>query len=174
MNTLIQLGSLLRAVTEIEGRKKLQKMVHILQQFGVPFDVTYGYHHYGPFSEQLQDSLQSFQHDGLIHETHVSGQFPTSRFAVDPKLLELLDLVGVSASPPWESFAIELNSKTPRDLEAISTLLYVEGQTGETVGSNVVDETFRKLKPNLQDLLPKAKNLLGEFRAAFASDTLAA
>jgi uncharacterized protein YwgA len=171
MNILIQLGSLLRTVTQIEGRKKLQKMVHILQEFGVPFDVSYGYHFYGPFSEQLQDSLQSFQHDGLIHET---PYHQTSRFAADGKLLELLELVDATSPPAWAPFAIELNAKSPRDLEAISTLLYLEKQTGNIIGSDAVDETFEKLKPNLKELLPKAKSTLAEFRVTFSQDKLAA
>lgn len=174
MNILIQLGSLLQAVKEIEGRKKLQKMVHILQEFGVPFDVRYGYHHYGPFSEQLQDSLQSFQHDGLIHETQVSGQYPTSRFAADEKLLDLLKLLNVSLPLACSSFALELNAKSPRELEAISTLLYLEKQTGQPVGSEIVDETFGKLKPTLKDSLPKAKDSLASFRSTYTPAKLAA
>ncbi|MDB6118908.1 MAG: hypothetical protein JWO08_2689, partial [Verrucomicrobiaceae bacterium] len=126
MNTLLQLGILFKGVSHVEGRKKLQKMVHILQEFGVPFGVRFGYHHYGPFSEQLQDSLQSFQHDGLIAETPVGGQFPTSQFTPEAKLLELLDQVGATVSPAWVDFASELNAKSPRDLEAISTLIYVQ------------------------------------------------
>ncbi|MCX6866800.1 MAG: hypothetical protein NTV46_11410 [Verrucomicrobia bacterium] len=68
MNTLIQLAIMFKATTGIEVRKKLQKMVHILQEFGIPFGVRFGYHHYGPFSEDLQDKIQSLQYDKLIND----------------------------------------------------------------------------------------------------------
>ena len=166
MNLLIQLGLLLRAVTEIEGRKKLQKMVHILQEFGVPFEVRYGYHHYGPFSEQLQDGVQSFQQDQLIHETQVAGPFPTSRFKPDSRLLSLLDLV-CSETPSWTPFALELNQKSPRELEAISTILYLQKQPGVAQSPEKVEESFLKLKPGLKDFLPKAKTWITDFRSKY-------
>lgn len=168
MNTLIQLGQLLLAVTEIEGRKKLQKMVHILQEFGVPFEVRYGYHHYGPFSEQLQEAVQSCLHDHLISETKVEGNYPTSRFTADAKLISLLDIVVGEAKPSWVSFAQELNSKTPRELEAVSTLVYLEKQNPE-----ILDEMFLKLKPNLKEILPRAKSTLSDFRARYSGEVAA-
>lgn len=172
MNTLIQLGRLLLAVSEIEGRKKLQKMVHILQEFGVPFEVRYGYHHYGPFSEQLQESVQSFMHDGLITETKVEGSYPTFRFKAETRLHSLLDLLGFP-TPNWAGFATELNQKTPRQLEAVSTLIYLEKQTGKTPESGEVEGTFAKLKPELRELLPSARDMLRDFRQRFPSEKLA-
>lgn len=173
MNILIQIGLLLRSVTEIEGRKKLQKMVHILQDFGVPFEVRYGYHHYGPFSEQLQESVQSFMHDGLIAETKVDGSYPTFRFKAEARLHGLLDVLGFSA-PSWAGFAAELNQKTPRQLEAVSTLIYLEKQTGKALESEEVENTFGKLKPELRELLPTAREMLRDFRRRFAPEILAA
>lgn len=173
MNTLIQLGQLLQAVSQVEGRKRLQKMVHILQEFGVSFDVRFGYHHFGPFSDQLQDSLQSFQHDRLISETPVGGQFPTSQFKAEPELINLLTLVGASDSPCWARFAAELNDKSPRELEAISTLIYVEKQE-TSFDAEQLQAAFEKLKPNLKDLLPNAKKALADFRVRFTPETLVA
>lgn len=173
MNTLIQLGRLLLAVSEIEGRKKLQKMVHILQEFGVPFDVRYGYHHYGPFSEQLQESVQSFMQDGLIAETKVGGSYPTFRFKAEARLHGLLDVLGFSV-PSWAGLASELNQKTPRQLEAVSTLIYLEKQTGKAVDSEEVGNTFATLKPELSELLSTARDLLHEYRQRYTPEKLAA
>jgi hypothetical protein len=173
MNILIQLGLLLNAVTEIEGRKKLQKMVHILQEFGVPFEVSYGYHHYGPFSEQLQDCIQSFEHDQLIHETPVNGPYPTSKFKADERLLSLLNLDN-GATIPWAPFAQELNRKSPRDLEAMSTLIYLQKQPGAQDSPENIDKAFLQLKPMLNDLLPKAKIWINEYREKYPSFSLVA
>lgn len=166
MNTLTQLATLLRAVGSIEGRKKLQKIVHILQEFGVPFDVRYGYHHYGPFSEELQEALQSFKHDGLIKEEPVSGSFPTSRFTATDELISVLEQVGTHEDPKWGTFATELNSKTPRELEAISTLVYLERNT-QMPEDGQIDSEFIKLKTNLKELLPATKQTLKQFQEKY-------
>lgn len=172
MNTLFQLAALFSAVPEIEGRKKLQKTVHILQEFGVPFGVSYGYHHYGPFSEQLQDCLQTAQHDSLIHETEVPGQPPTFRFKADERLIGLWKLLGNGSPPKWADFATELNRKSPRDLETISTLVYLEKLRGSVVGPERIDEEFKNLKPHLADRLAAARNALTDLQQKYPPEKL--
>ncbi len=168
MNTLFQLAALFDAVTEIEGRKKLQKTVHILQEFGVSFGVGFGYHHYGPFSEQLQDCLQIAQHDLLIMETEVPGQPPTFRFKADKRLIGLWKILGDGSPPKWAEFANELNRKSPRDLETISTLVYLEKLRGIGTSTNQIDEEFKSLKPHLFDRLEPARKNLIEFRQKYS------
>ncbi len=172
MNTLFQLAALFKAVTEIEGRKKLQKTVHILQEFGVPFGVSYGYHHYGPFSEQLQDCLQTAQYDSLIHETEVAGQPPTFRFRADERLTRLWQLHGNNALPQWAEFATELNRKSPRDLETISTLVYLEKLRGTGASPEQVDAEFNSLKPHLADRLAAARKALIELQQKYPPEKL--
>jgi len=172
MNTLFQLAALFDAVTEIEGRKKLQKTVHILQEFGVPFGVSFGYHHYGPFSEQLQDCLQSAQHDSLICETEVPGQTPTFRFKGDSRLIGLWKLLGNESPPKWAEFATELNRKSPRELETISTLIYLEKLRGEGIGKEQIDLEFKSLKPHLEGKLDAARQTLNEFRQKYPPEKL--
>lgn len=167
MNTLFQLAALFDAVTEIEGRKKLQKTVHILQEFGVPFGVSFGYHHYGPFSEQLQDCLQSAQHDSLIRETEVPGQPPTFRFRADERLIGLWKLLGNGSPPKWAELANELNRKAPRELETISTLAYLEKLRGSAASPEQVDAEFKSLKPHLSERLETARRTLIELRRKY-------
>lgn len=53
----------------IKGRKKLQKTVHLLQFRGVPFDLDYTYHYYGPYSADLQVEVDTLVRQGLLEET---------------------------------------------------------------------------------------------------------
>lgn len=172
MNTLFQLAALFDAVTEIEGRKKLQKTVHILQEFGIPFGVSFGYHHYGPFSEQLQDCLQSAQHDSLIRETEVPGPTPTYKFQADERLIGLWKLLGNESPPKWAELANELNRKSPRDLETISTLVYLERLRGSSASTDQVDTEFKSLKPHLAERLETARKTLIELRQKYPPDIL--
>lgn len=172
MNTLFQLAALFDAVTEIEGRKKLQKTVHILQEFGIPFGVSFGYHHYGPFSEQLQDCLQSAQHDSLICETEVPGPTPTFRFKADERLTGLWKMLGNESPPKWAEFATELNRKSPRELETISTLVYLEKLRGAGTPKEEIDSEFKTLKPHLAGKLDAARQTLIEFRQKFPAEKL--
>jgi len=60
----------------VEGRKKLQKMIHLLSSAGAAFSFKYQYHHYGPYSAQLQDEInfmvrQSFLEEFKENETYV-------------------------------------------------------------------------------------------------------
>ncbi len=172
MNTLFQLAALFDAVTEIEGRKKLQKTVHILQEFGIPFGVSFGYHHYGPFSEQLQDCLQAAQHDTLIRETEVPGPTPTFRFQADKRLIGLWKLLKNESPPKWAEFAVELNSKSPRELETISTLVYLEKLRGAGTPKDQIDSEFKSLKPHLAGKLEVARHTLSEFRRKYPPGVL--
>lgn len=171
MNTLIQLALLFKIVERIQGRKKLQKMVHILQSFGVPFDVRYGYHHFGPFSDQLQDCMNSYQYDELILEKRIDGQFPTSEFTPSDKLLQLPEKIGKTEMPAWADFAKDLNERSPRELEAISTLIYVKKTEDDDA---VAEEKFHKLKPGLVQLLPEARAAVASFHQRYPSQVIAA
>jgi uncharacterized protein YwgA len=173
MTTLLQLGVLFRSLGKVEGRKKLQKIVHILQEFGVPFGVKFGYHHYGPFSDELQDLLHSLRHDGLISEKQVNGQYPTFEFTPEQKLVDLLENLKIAESSIWIGFAKELNSKTPRELEALSTLIYLEKSQDLGNSGKSVDEQFKELKPALTELLDGAHTRLGKYKEQFTEELLA-
>lgn len=150
MNSILIIGQLLEAVSSVEGRKKFQKLVHILQHFGVPFGFRFGYLHYGPYSSELDSQLESFESEGLIKEEPIfAGQFQSYRFSAQDSLKTLVkDLVG-SASLLNPDLAKELNGKSAQELEAISTIYYLQstGKKGEELKSS-----FCALKPKFADV----------------------
>lgn len=54
---------------KVMGRKRFQKAVHLLQFLGYPLPETFSYHHYGPYSPELQDELDFLAEIGLLEET---------------------------------------------------------------------------------------------------------
>ncbi len=55
----IDVPSLVRAAGgEIVGKVRLQKMVYLLDQIGVPTGFSFSYHHYGPYSDELAEVVE--------------------------------------------------------------------------------------------------------------------
>jgi len=70
MEGLVQLAKLVHTCGTIEGRKKLQKLVHLLQSTGCGgFTQEFGYLHYGPYSPQLREEVEQLERLGLVKET---------------------------------------------------------------------------------------------------------
>ena len=122
---IVRIGLLLRRVEAIETRKKFQKIVHILQVMDAPFPESYDFHHYGPYSSELRRELDAFLDEELIIEPENPGPYSSFTVRPTPKLLSLLETVPGLQEEEWVDWAEELNRKSPRDLEGISTLLYL-------------------------------------------------
>lgn len=163
MNTVILIGQLLKTVGAVEGRKKFQKIVHILQHFGAPFNLRFGYLHYGPFSSELQSQLDVYESEELLKEEPcTAGNFRTSRFTPQPKLLALVDRVAGNATFDFAALAAELNQKPAQELEAISTIFYLQTQ-GKTGAS--LRESFCGLKPKFASVFEERLRAADAMRA---------
>ncbi|MDI1315132.1 hypothetical protein [Prosthecobacter sp.] len=150
MNSILIIGQLLEAVGAVEGRKKFQKLVHILQHLGMPFHFRFGYLHYGPYSSELDGQLQAFEGEGLINEEPLSaGIYKTYRFTAREGLKQLVSQLAGDKALPLADLAKGLNEKTSQELEAISTIYYL--QNGGKQGSEL-KESFCALKPKFAPL----------------------
>lgn len=67
--------SLFEKARKVEGRKKLQKVIYLLKLDNVPFEMEYKYHHYGPYSAELQSEINHLVMHGLIEESHKSEMY---------------------------------------------------------------------------------------------------
>lgn len=157
MNRTIELIRLIAACDKIDGRKKLQKIVHILKEAGHPFDYRYGFHFHGPFSAELKGDIDVLVGEGLICEQEGptdSGAFSQYSYSPSDAADNLLNHYGTSGPQAWESLAKSLNAKSPQELESISTLIYLirHGNTGAHLG-----EQFKRLKPQLAAQFDSAK-----------------
>jgi uncharacterized protein YwgA len=78
--TWYQLAKLISlAGGKVRGRKRLQKMVFLLQEAGFPSDAEFRLHHYGPYSFDVAGMLTDLTRDGLLEEetcqTYAGTQF---------------------------------------------------------------------------------------------------
>ncbi|TVR06593.1 MAG: hypothetical protein EA385_15310 [Salinarimonadaceae bacterium] len=54
---------------EIVGRVRLQKMFYLLEQLGLESGLRYTYHHYGPFSRELDEAVEAAKAtSGVVEE----------------------------------------------------------------------------------------------------------
>lgn len=131
---------LLAALHEVRGRKKLQKIVYLLETFGAPFQVQFEFHFYGPYSEQLANEVQWLVDAGHVLETEkksagyseytyqVGGDDPSQR-------LEECFLLA----------AQDMNTKSARFLELAATIRYLV-QSGLDV--RLAELRAREMKPS--------------------------
>lgn len=150
MHPALQIAQLLRVLKIVSGRKKFQKLVHILQELGHPFSEQFEYSHYGMYSRELRSELTSLVTEKLVSEREGQNQFghPSFTFEVTPKLDPLLDEIGLDKEPTWAKAALKLDSYSPQALEGISTILFLRrcGLEGDQLKQRLLS-----LKPHLSE-----------------------
>lgn len=122
---------------EVTGRKKLQKMIYILQKCKVPFEEKYQFHFYGPYSEELTLRTEELCNLGFINEVKEdksnyyqynytiteSGQAFLGQFKLDmPEIDEQVTL---------------LKNKSSRFLELVSTMMYFDDLSRDDVARKI-------------------------------------
>lgn len=132
MNSTLNVARLVHACGKIDGRKKLQKIVYLLQQMGHEgdFPQEFGYLHYGPYSRQLSSEVDylSSGDDGLLHEEEMpAGTNRSYSYTPREELSDLLEELKVDQSPDWKRAAVDLARRDAQELEAISTIVYLRG-----------------------------------------------
>lgn len=139
-------------LVKIQGRKKLQKMVHLIGMTGYNLPFKYHYHHYGPYSAQLQDEISFMVQQGFLKEykeneayvyeiTQRGREFrekleENNNFEIDKDLLSLL------------------NSESSQFLEMVSTYAFLLDS-----GYDAKDAKLKasELKPHLKYLINDAE-----------------
>jgi len=162
MNRTLELLRLVQTCGQIDGRKKLQKIVHVLKEVGYPFDFRYGFHFHGPFSAELKAEIDGLKCEDLVEEqdsSDPSSEFRHYSYSVSDAGAALLKNVYENQSPDWATLAQKLNSFAAKELEAISTIVFLM-QMGKTNGD--IDEQFKTLKPQLVREFEVAKNVAAQ------------
>jgi uncharacterized protein YwgA len=155
MNRIVELLRLIQTCEKVEGRKKLQKIVHLLKEAGFPFDYRYGFHYHGPFSAELKGEIDRLVAEGFLDEAASqpsSAEYRQYSYAVRPAAQAVL-ANSESARPGWSDVAKSLNAKSAQELEAISTVAYLRRHGYE---AESLRDRFTQLKPQLSAYLDNA------------------
>jgi uncharacterized protein len=136
---LIQFFSEAKQVT---GRKKLQKMIYILQSFGVPFEEKFQFHFYGPYSEELSLRIEELCNLGFIHEEkEVKSKYFQYHYSLTEDGQEFLKQFSIDIPNCSESISL-LQGRSSRFLELVSTMLYFKD-----LSKQEVEEKVHAVKP---------------------------
>ena len=147
VHPIVPLLQLLQVLGQIGGRKKLQKIVHILQERGVPFPEHFEYSYYGMYSQRLRSEVERLESEKLVKESQIVGGMNVSYSLEKTDELEALVLeIGQGKEPEWAETARHLNSLSPQELEGVSTILFLKdcGFAGDAL-----KERLLGLKPHL-------------------------
>lgn len=168
-NMLVDLLKLLESCGgEVESRIRIQKEVFLLSlKYSSYFGARrFEYHHYGPYSRELSDTLQLAVLAGYVDEV---DETPEDRSFT--KYRYLLTRSGGDAvsdtevSPEFTSDAKRLQAENWRTLELAATVKYLELREKLNV-----EEAFSKalkLKPATIGYEKQARNLLGNWCTRF-------
>lgn len=135
----------------INGRKKLQKTIHLLQHFGNDFDMNYYYHYYGPYSSDLQAEVQFLVDQGLVKEERLfDGYIYNITDRGEDFLKSFEEKFDVDDSSLFFDKLDALKEKNASFLEVLSTFVYLL-ESG--YDKELAIEKTKELKANLSHLL---------------------
>lgn len=152
MDAPIALARLIAELKAVAGRKRLQKIVHLLRASGSPdFRYRFILHYFGPYSRGLASDLDFLCAANIVKEVRFSdGSY---RYSIDGEEGEkrIHDLTGGTAPEmKWASLATKLNNEDMPLLEALSTIRFLVDRGHE--GDKLRGE-FTTAKPHLVEHL---------------------
>lgn len=143
---------------EIEGRKRLQKLIHLLQLSGLEVPAEFRIHNYGPFSEEVALAADDLVNKGALSESvKAVGVYGTHQYLyklANPKKTKVAAL-----APHARKLVLTLDQFSTVELEVASTIGFFEAQGYSC--KDAVEQT-KSMKPNktIPTVLDKAKKIL--------------
>lgn len=121
--------ALLAMLGEVEGRKRVQKLVYLLQWLGAPLPQEFGFHFYGPYSEVLDFHLAWLRDTEVIAEvptrTRTAG-FTTYRYAVTQQGREAAkEAEKATDILSWRPAVERIVAESARFLELAATIAFL-------------------------------------------------
>lgn len=124
---------------KVTGRKKLQKMIYILQSCGVPFKEKYQFHIYGPYSEELTLRMEELCNLGFIYEEkEEKASYVQYTYEITDEGMDFLHQVQPDM-PCFTSQANLLQQESSRFLELTATMLYFRNLPKQEIKKKVCD-----------------------------------
>lgn len=124
--------NLVRAVIEaaggeVIGRIRLQKIFYLLEQLGAQGELRFSYHHFGPYSRELSDTLDWLVLDGVIEDVKI----PTDggSYSIYKSKEHLAPHPAALGALPWErvqSMVAEMKQKTSPVIELAATIHWLQ------------------------------------------------
>jgi uncharacterized protein len=134
---------------ELQSRKKIHKLVYLLQELGDDFDQDYTYHHYGVYSPTLASDLDFATEIGvLIQENDPDSGY---KYSLNNEATIIKGKSG-PLSKPGNDLLLAMLGENPALLEVFSTIVYLYRN----------HYSGKELKDKLSELKPKLKGYFDE------------
>ncbi|MFD1852226.1 YwgA family protein [Oceanobacillus bengalensis] len=111
---------------EVTGRKKMQKMIYILQKSGVPFEEKYNFHFYGPYSEELTLRIEELCNLGFLNEVKEDkSNYYQYNYTITDDGMRFLQQFSLDM-PDYREKVDKLKMKSSRFLELVATMFFFD------------------------------------------------
>lgn len=166
--TRYQLAKLISWAGSLRARKRLQKVVYLLQAEGCPLTADYSLHHYGPYSEDVSRLTDEMVRQALlaetVHDHSVGRQYTYHVPAAVQKELQELEATDrgrqwAAELAPFEARAKGLLSQDLTSLEHAATIVYFRRQGCEWDAAVDKAVAFKRTEA-VKAALPLAKSVL--------------
>lgn len=145
---------------QIKGRKKMQKIIYILQQLVNPFEPPFKFkwNYYGVYSDELAGELGIGEFFGILKEKPIMeyGYQTYAIVAVDDS-----NPTRIASNEQVKSLITSLNDKEPRLLEVLSSILYFEN---EGLTEDKINDQLLAYKGHLKEFFDEAYNVYKEIK----------
>ena len=121
--TRYQLAKLVEWAGTLESRKRLQKVVFLLQAAKCPFEAEYILHHYGPYSQEVARLSDEMVQVGLLEESSEANQVGVQYSYVLSERARS-QLAELEKTPAFRALADQLSSFEGKAKELLSTDLW--------------------------------------------------
>src|SRR5262245_4108 len=134
--TRYQLAKLIEWAGTLRTRKKMQKVVFLLQAAGCPYGADFGLHHYGPYSQDLARLADEMVRQGLLREGSTGQEYHyTLSEDARAKLAEFESgsegATAVGGVAPFAECARRLLAVEVKELEVAATVAFFRRQGHE-------------------------------------------
>lgn len=163
-----QLAKLVSWANCLHTRKRLQKVVYLLQAAGCPLEVDYTLLHYGPYSEELARLTDEMVRHALLdeqaHDNSMGKQYSYRVSEAAQKEITQLEATGqgqrwAGELAPFEAKAKEFLAADLKQLEYASTIVYFRRQGCDWETAVEKASTFKNT-PTVKNALPLAKKVI--------------
>lgn len=144
---------------KIDGKKRLQKIVHLMKESGAKVNADYRILHYGPFSNEVADAVDELSTYGPIQESMDKvnvGSYDTYLYVY--KLEGEQDDLPVLGSEQ-EELVEKLNNCSTTVLEVTSTISFYQSE-GFSYGEAVSKTRYLKPTKTIEPVLRQADKIL--------------
>src|SRR5690625_1907251 len=119
--TTYQLLTFFDSLASVNGRKKLQKMIHLLKSADTGFPFKYEYHHYGRYYATLKKEVNRLVEEQFIEEVNQEGTYIYTITDKGKKFKKMLETERNFSFELNEALLEKLAQESSQFLEMVST-----------------------------------------------------